>query len=264
MASFQPSAAFKDISPPSTDAVVFTCTFYASTDDVRYRCCIEFLELAKAKGVATVVVDASPQEAIRDAMRAAGATKVVKQTAKGRKGAALREALSLAADLAPSDSCWLCWQEPEKVDMARHWKGVAADAMALDVVVPAREPKLFEATYPIEQFHSESFANAYVNLAARDAGVSLAPFGFDWHFGPFALRARHKGLWLENDGELWDAQVLPIVKALKLGLNVGGVEVPFVAPLDMKEEEEDDFKFVEKRLMQINFLDPKVVAALRE
>ena len=62
----------------------------------------------------------------------------------------------------------------------------------------------------------------------------LAPFGFDWHFGPFALRKRHRGLWLASDGELWDAQVLPIVAALKTGLAVGGAEVPFVAPLEMK------------------------------
>ena len=32
----------------------------------------------------------------------------------------------------------------------------------------------------------------------------------------------------------------------------------------MKEEEEGNLAFVEKRLMQINFLDPKVIAAWTE
>ena len=42
------------------------------------------------------------------------------------------------------------------------------------------------------------------------------------------------------------------------------LEVPFEAPRAMKEEEEGDLAFIEKRLMQINFLDPKVIAAWTE
>ena len=38
---------------------------------MRSRCCLEFRALARAKGVPVVVVDASPDEAIREAMRAA-------------------------------------------------------------------------------------------------------------------------------------------------------------------------------------------------
>lgn len=245
--------------------MVFTCSFYGSLEDVRFKVCLEFLSLAKAQGVRVVVVDASPDAAVREAMVSAGAFRVEKQTAKGKKGAALREALALASGVASGDDCWLCWQEPEKADMARHWANVAAESdgiKGLEVVVPAREVKLFEATYPIEQFHSESFANAYCNLAMRESmGTGQKPL--DWHFGPFGLKKRHAHLWLANDGELWDAQVLPIVHALKNGLAVGGVEVPFIAPLAMKAQEEGIFVFVEKRLMQINFLDPKVVAAFK-
>ena len=117
--------------------------------------------------------------------------------------------------------------------------------------------------YPEEQVHSESFANAYVSLAAKAAGFSDASSKLDWHFGPFALRAKHAPLWLSHRGELWDAQVVPIVSAMRAGLAVGGVEVPFVAPLSMKAEEEDNLVFVQKRLDQINFLDPKVISALK-
>lgn len=249
-----------------SDLVVFTCTFYKSLDDVRFLVCLEFLANAKRCGVRVVVVDASPDEAVRGAMRAAGAHAVTLQTAKGRKGAALREALAIARALAADDGrAWLCWQEPEKADMARLWARVIDGAPTLEVVVPARERLLFAATYPAEQFHSESFANAYLDLAAQKYGGTCVGFGdtLDWHFGPFALRAEHADRWLANEGELWDAQVVPIARALKDGLAVGGVEVPFVAPEAMKVEEENDFGFVEKRLMQINFLDPKVIDALK-
>ena len=130
-----------------------------------------------SRGVRVVVVDASPDPAIRAAMSDAGAHAVREQTAKGRKGAALREALGLAAGIAdaraPGDEraggVLLCWQEPEKADMPRHWPAVlrAADRARADVIVPARARALFRRTYPLEQFHSESYANLYLDCAAR-------------------------------------------------------------------------------------------------
>ena len=41
-------------------------------------------------------------------------------------------------------------------------------------------------------------------------------------------------------------------------------EVPFAAPAAMKAEEEGSLAFIRKRLDQINFLDPKVMAALKK
>ena len=128
--------------------------------------------------------------------------------------------------------------------------------------MPAREPKLFAATYPVEQYHSESFANAYLDLAAKKFAGRETPL--DWHFGPFALRRRHAAVWLAHAGDLWDAQVVPVADALRAGLRVGGAEVPFAAPAAMKAEEEGSLAFIRKRLDQINFLDPKVMAALKK
>ena len=252
--------------------IVFTTTFYKSSEEVRFRECCAMLRHARAHGVRVVVVDASPDPAIRAAMSDAGAHAVREQTAKGRKGAALREALGLAAGIAdaraPGDErdagdVLLCWQEPEKADMPRHWPAVlrAADRARADVIVPARDARLFRRTYPLEQFHSESYANLYLDCAARAHGFA-APL--DWHFGPFALRRRHAAVWLAHAGDLWDAQVVPVVHAVRAGLVVGACHVPFEAPRAMKEEEEGNLAFVEKRLMQINFLDPKVIAAWTE
>ena len=243
-----------------TDLVVFTCSCYGSVDDVRFKCCLDMLHVAKHNGVRVCVVDASPLDAVRQRMREAGAFRVEKQAAAGKKGAALREALALAASVAgDDDACLLCWTEPEKADMGRHWAAVAGDA-TLDVVVPARRDETFRRTYPVEQYHSESFANAYLNAAAKAAGFGTA---LDWHFGPFGLRKAHAQLWLDGDGELWDAQLLPLVAAIGTGLKVGAVEVDFEAPWVMKAAEEGDLGFCEKRLMQINYLDPKVLEALK-
>lgn len=249
----------------SENIVVFTCTYYASTTDVRFACCLALLEEAATQKTRIIVLDGSPSEEVRQRMRQCGSSEVVrvhKQQAKGKKGAALREALAIARDVAASQDAWLCWQEPEKVDMMRHWPMVATSVCQADIAVPQRDETLFRETYPIEQFHSESFANLYVASAAQ----TFAGFAdyLDWHFGPFALRAKHADLWLSHDGELWDAQVIPIIHAIHAGLVVKGVSVPFRAPAVMKQQEERNFAFVEKRLMQINFLDPKLVTALKQ
>ena len=47
------------------DLVVFTCSFYGSVDDVRFKCCLDMLHVAKHNGVRVVVVDASPSDAVR-------------------------------------------------------------------------------------------------------------------------------------------------------------------------------------------------------
>jgi hypothetical protein len=240
--------------------IIFTCTFYASEADTRLACCLRFLEQCARHGLSVVVVDASPKDEVRELMRTTcPAAHVVKQTATGRKGAALREALGLAAARAPGDAAWLCWQEPEKEGMAPLWPALLGKAGELDVVVPRRARDLFRDTYPVEQYHSESFANALLTAAAGEAGFDA---DLDWHFGPFGLRKQHAHLWRAHGGELWDAQVVPVADALRAGLRVGGVEVPFSAPADMKAEEEGSLLFIRKRLDQINFLDPKVMAAL--
>ena len=149
--------------------VIFTCTIYKSEADVRLACCLKFLGQCRAHELDVVVVDASPSEAIRAKMKEAHpAAEVVKQTAQGRKGAALREALGLAAARAAGDAAWLCWQEPEKDAMVPLWAAClgAASGRALDVVVPRRRADLFRDTYPVEQYHS---CLLYTSPSPRDS-----------------------------------------------------------------------------------------------
>jgi len=249
------------------DLVIFTATFYKSPSDTRCQMCLRTIELLKGKGISIVIVDDSPDASIRDLMKSKGANAVQKQQTKGKKGAALREAACLAATIdGVSEDTWLCWQEPEKFDMANHWVYAISGegSKRADVLNPTRNDDIFKKTYPIEQYHSENFANMYLNAVARDYCTKhdiTFPENLDWHFGPVAFRRRHLNLWAKYDGVTYEAQLNPVVFAARSGLVVHSTEVPFSGPLEMKAEEEGDVAFIEKRLAQINDLDPKVKAA---
>ena len=273
---------------PPTPLVVFTCTYYPSTSDLRYVQFLETLQAAKKYAVRIVVVDGSPDDvhqALRQAMtwlRRDWAV-IVRQTYQGGKGAALREAADIAAAggrgaFGVGDETLLCWQEAEKTDQIRHWRHVLNSLAAVhDVVVPRREKRYFMDTYPIEQYHSETYGNLYLDTVMKDAiqrsdndGMKLpmvngpTPRGMsliDWHFGPFAFRAKHLKLWSKYKGNSYDAQLVPIVHAIRRGLCVMSVDVDFVLDERMREQEENNVDFIEKRLNQLNDLDPKVKAS---
>lgn len=231
---------------------------------------------------------------------------VVKEEGRfGRgKGGALREAADVAASLdGVGDDTWLCWQEAEKSDMMRCWQtevivnnvqngsgsgidtGIDIDILSeYDIICPKREDGCFQQSYPIEQYHSESYGNHYMNCVmkralqvanANDANasdndndekgpVSVPVSGIvckdiDWHFGPFAFRRKVLPLWLKYEGTSYDAQLIPIVAAIRKGYSVNSsVEVTFLLDGKMKEQEEGNLEFIEKRLLQLNDLDPKL------
>jgi hypothetical protein len=285
--------------------VLFTVTWYDSVDDLRFETFLETIRECSRTETPLVVVDGSPSEDVHNALQSASfgsnITTVRRQTAIGKKGAALREAAQIASQLpGVNASTLLCWQEPEKTDMVQRWQRVLAgsreheheheaDADLADLVVPYRNVKIFEETYPTEQFHSEMYGNLYLDAVAatelkalhlalpRVDGVlsralmdeessnnqtrKLVP-RLDWHFGPFAFQAQHIRLWTEYDrGDSYDAQVVPWVFAMRKGLTVISVQVDYQAPLAMKEQEEGNVEFIEKRLQQLNGLDPLVKKA---
>jgi hypothetical protein len=73
--------------------------------------------------------------------------------------------------------------------------------------------------------------------------------------------ARH---WLECTGELWDAQIVPMVTAARWhGVGVMVHPVAYAHPAEMKIEEEGGAAWSEKRLEQLNFLFKHVGGALK-
>ena len=257
-------------SKPAVPLVVFTATFYSAPKGVRFDACIALLHSLASLSIPVVVIDASPAPTVRTAMAEISSrfVTVLKQRPGGKKGAALREGVAAAARvMGVTQQTWLCWMEAEKSGLAQSWRSViaAADAQHGDVVVPMRELAAFQAYYPAEQFHSESFGNLYLDAAASERwrlSSALQPLPpLDWHFGPLAFRAKHSKFWTQCDGELWDAQLVPLVHAARAGLRVVSHIVSYKASVAMKHEEEGTERFAQKRLKQLAFLDPKVVAA---
>lgn len=270
---------------PDTPLIVFTCTYYPSVTDLRYKQFLETLEAAQKHELCIVCVDGSTG-AVHEELKSYGRKDgivIVKQTYQGGKGAALREAADVAAAggqgaFEVGSDTLLCWQEPEKTDQILHWhKVLGALTGADDVAVPRRTTKLFMESYPIEQYHSETYGNLYLDTIMKDAinrsdgnemklpvadtptprGMSL----IDWHFGPFAFRAKHIKLWSTYKGNSYDAQLIPIVHGIRRGLRVVSVDVDFFLDARMREQEENNVDFIEKRLSQLNDLDPKVKAS---
>ena len=244
----------------SHNFIVVSVSFYPSTDDPRFAIGLEACRRAKSLGVPLLLVDASPPD-VREALREAGAD-VHEQTRKGRKGAALREAVELAHARLPEDGV-ICYQELEKVEMVGLQRDVASHVSrsGCDVCVPRREDTLFRRSYPIEQYHSEHFANLYLDALGGAVGLP----SLDWTFGPVAFRNSAASFWLRNEGELWDAQIVPFVRAARWGgARVEVLQVQYSHPPAMKRQEECVPVWSEKRLMQLNFLFNHVGAALKE
>jgi hypothetical protein len=276
----------------TSGAVLFTCTFYHNTSDLRFLQCLETIREAEKYNLPLVIVDGSP-DPIHEVLCATTTTSgrsllVVEKEVKGSggKGAQLRAAAKIASSLpGVTDATLLCWQEAEKTDMVRLWREVQERLEHTDdVVVPYRNPEEFQGSYPIEQFHSETYGNFYLDCVMNDAlqvdqtakpprlsDIALRQAfddsrhripSIDWHFGPFAFRARHCNLWLRyRRGDSYDAQLVPIVHAMRKGLLVSSVLVKFSLDPRMKSQEEENIQFIEKRLNQLTDLDPKVKKA---
>jgi hypothetical protein len=237
--------------------IVVAPTFYARHDEIRYLVAIEACRNAAKHQIQMILVDASSNSEIREGLEQAGGgyVQVVRQTALGRKGAALREAIQLAYKQANEQSV-IAFQELEKSDMFRHWLPLVQhmNKTGADVTIPRRADNSFRSDYPIEQYHCESFANSLLNSMGADIGLAA----IDWTIGPAAFRYNQAHHWINFDGELWDAQLIPLVNAHLAGAMVTSLEIDYRHPKIMKEEEEGVAKWNEKRLMQLNFLKDTV------
>jgi len=251
--------------------IVVAPTFYSNTKDLRYGLALECCKKAAEHGIQFVFVDASPSQSIRDGLQEAGGgfVNVVMQTAKGKKGAALREGISIAAERLQAQTdktgrrAIIGFQEPEKIDMIRHWKSIAKYLVesGSEIVVPRRRDEEFQATYPIEQYHSEKFANLFLDTLGNQIGLP----SIDWTAGPVTLDISMTDKWLECNGDIWDAQLVPIIDCfLDCKATVSSFEVDYNHPESMKEEEGGNPKFNDKRLHQLNFLSDTVAQRMRD
>ena len=100
-----------------------------------------------------------------------------------------------------------------------------------DIIVPRRGDKDFRASYPTEQYHSEQFANLFLDSLGNKIGLPST----DWTNGPFAFDASMATQWLEYDGEIRDAHLAPIVDCfLKDSVKITSFNIPYRHPDLMK------------------------------
>ena len=245
---------------------VVTTTYYPDTSDIRFNLAIELCKLAAKHNIHLIIVDGSPDfPSIKEQFEAAGGNQHVRVFQQNEKrfvgkGGSLKQAILMATrwfqqnDIDSKDAA-IVFTEPEKVDLMNHINDITKpifDGNA-EVIIPTREGKLFKATYPIEQYHSESFGNLHFNLLAN-RHENFASKKLDWLFGPFAMNAKLASSWLEYKGTSWDAQIIPYVRGVKSGWRIEQVEINFKHAPEMKQQEEGDEGFTRKRLHQLNLL----------
>lgn len=251
------------------NVVVIMTTFYANKDDIRFALALDSCREIVRHGLRAIIVDASPSEDIRSSMVQQGISdkgdhcvRVVPQTYTGKKGAALREGIQLATEDKTIDI--IAFQEPEKVSMVSQWPEIANKLLTNQAAIcaPKRNDSAFRESYPIEQYHSEQFANLYLNGLSEKVGFPM----IDWTIGPIAFQSSWAHCWTElYEGDLWDMQLVPMIYAQRwLGAKVIVHEFNFMLSRAMKEEEEGVAKWSEKRLFQLNFLFESVGKALKE
>ena len=349
--------------PSKYKFVVVAPIYYTSVEEVRFQLALKACQEAAKYGIKLLLVDGSPilptvpeeEDNISTLLTKAGTkkddsssakieddgsttnewlssssyTKVIRQHSQGKKGVALREAISAACqEMNGNDSTnsnnsndqnhIVAFQELEKVNMFQHWKyiihtmiegsggvgnGGKQDIDNIGIMIPGRFDTSFKETYPIEQYYAETFGNLYLNSLSSSSSSTtdrnsinttklLLPPNIDYTFGPMALRCSYAPYWVNYvDGDIWDAQIIPMIHAAygtryvssssSKNVVAGGASSSLLTPpsraakvstitIDyrhspkMKQQEEYDPTWSEKRLMQLNFLKATVADELKK
>lgn len=240
-------------------------------DKVRGDLAIQFLKIASAKGYQVIVVDGESSKTFHKEIKKIPGVIVLKRRGYKRSPArrlALRKASKLFGVRA------IIITELEKVSLVADYIPIVVKPILdgdIDIVIPKREEKSFQATYPDYMYQSEIEGNGMYNEALRINGLlSSSDEDLDAFFGPRVLKNEPKivSLFMRQyhintmgslfDKFLYDAEqysnalYFPIVLALKKGARVKSVTIPFIYPETQKVNEEKGQRqlFIEKRKSQ--------------
>ena len=171
------------------------------------------------------------------------------------KGGSIREGIKYVVDNFTKDSV-ICFQEPEKENMIYHYRNILEKYNIIKsfICVTQRTRSSFD-TYPIEQVYSENFMNKYISKLANKT--------LDWSAGPVLFTSDKADYWLNFNGKLWDAQIIPLVEAIKSDEVILKSVVCFQYPPEQKKKEEGNLFFIEKRRYQLNYMVDSVIEYLK-
>lgn len=244
-------------------------------DKIRGDLALETITRAADRGFQVVTVVDNQSRQFADVLREKGLA-VYEQDENNLSGSR-RQAIRIATKLKGIKA--IVTAEPEKtpiVDSLQRLTQPVLDGEA-DVVMPKREVIAFD-TYPPEQAKREKQANAITNRFLRKEGLlpQDAP-DLDFWVGVRVIRndpkiidlfmAKEQYKFDEHAEEVIDekhidpqifnldtwanALYIPIVKALRTGLRVKGVEIPYKHPPQQTQSEIGDPSFDAKRLLQL-------------
>ena len=240
-------------------------------DKIRGDLAIEFAIKSIKNGYQLVVADWHSPKTFRKELSSISNVILIRRRSP-KRSPSKRQALLRATKL--SDIKVIILTEPEKVSLVQECIPLIAKPILngeADIVVPKRNDTLFKETYPAYQYESEVEGNRTYNEELKSHKlIDISENDFDMFFGPRAFSNDRKIVtlfmkryrfsiahasfpsWYFDAEELSNTNFFPIVSALRKGLNVKSIEVPFKYPKIQKENEEKGQKelFLEKRRAQ--------------
>lgn len=241
------------------------------TDKIRGDLALELVNKTCMLGYQIVISDWQSPKSFRKELQNIPGIVLIKRRSK-KRSPSKRQVLRKASKLPGVEVIVLT--EPEKVSIISDcllqivepvFKGEA------DIVIPKRNDELFRQTYPSYQYESEVEGNKTYNeelishrlLEGKDNDL-------DMFFGPrvlankksvvsFFMRRYHFSIahatfpqWCFDVEESSNASYFPIIVALKKGLKIKSIEVPFRYPKLQKQNEDIGSReeFLEKRKVQ--------------
>lgn len=238
------------------------------TEKIRGDLAFEFYRKALNLGYSVVAADGFSSKSFRqELLKLRGLKVIVRKSPK--RAPSKRQAIKAASKIFGVK--FIVMTEPEKISLIENCIPQMVEPLlksAADMVVPKREEKLFRSTYPEFQYQSEAEANELYNHLLISFGLMAAGVEFDMFFGPRVIKNdkkiislfMRKFIFKSNQSlyEYFDPEefsnviFFPVVEALKKGLRVESIVVPFAYPVLQKKNEESGEKelFFEKRKSQ--------------
>ena len=225
-------------------------TKYKSVDSLRYKLFLKTLRVINNHSYIkkAIVVDSSDKE-IKSEIYGLNSDKIIvieQENESELKGGSIREGIGYILKNYGRDLV-IGFQEPEKDNMIYHYMDIINDNKHKKKwICNPRRLNISWESYPKEQYYSENFMNKYL--------TKLTGLDIDWSYGPVVFNGYAANEFLKYDGKLWDAQIVPIYRSYKNGLEVSEYKVPFVYPLEQKKEEEDSMLYIKKRKYQMDYM----------
>ena len=221
-------------------AVLVTTTFSKSAEDLRFQLALKTRDEAQKAGYPIIIVDGSPEESMRDLLRAHGAT-VYKEEGRGM-GASRRQTIKAGIDTGTDVIVWL---EPEKHPLVP----LLGDCIewvldGVDLVIPCRQSL---ESLPEYQELSELRAN-------RELGFITGRPDLDLMFGPRVMSRTSAELLQKYVGkpseDNWQILFIPVLQALEMKMPVCSMLVDYVHPPEQTVAEQGDEVMNKKRDIQ--------------